>query len=130
MTQPNEDLVRAGFAAYARGDIAALERDFFSPDVIWHFPGRNPHAGDHAGPAKIAEMFAQLGTLSGGTHRLELHDVIANENQVVALHTTRAERGDKKLEISVVQVFRVAGGRVTEAWTYHADLYKFDAFWE
>ncbi len=130
MTHPNEDLVRAGFAAFAQGDFTTLEQGIFSPDIVWHFPGRSVHAGDHAGPAKVTDAFRRLAALSGGTHRIELQDVIAGDNHVVALHTTRAERGAKKLEIRAVQVFRVAAGKVTEAWTHHSDLYAFDEFWD
>ena len=129
MTHPNEDLVRDGIAAFARGDIAALQRDFFAEDIRWHFPGRGPVAGDHQGAARVAEMFGRLAELSGGTHRIELHDVIGNDEHVVALHTTRAERAGKQLEINALQVFHVRDGKITEAWTHHADLYAFDEFW-
>ncbi len=130
MTHPNEDLVKAGFAAYARGDLATLQQDIFSPNIVWHFPGRSTFAGDHVGAAGVAAYFGRLAEHSGGTHRVELHDVIVGDNHVVALHTTRAERGDKKLEIRAVQVFSVADGRVIEAWTHHSDLYAFDEFWD
>jgi|HubBroStandDraft_1064217.scaffolds.fasta_scaffold07194_3 ketosteroid isomerase-like protein len=130
MTHPNEDLIRAGFAAYGRGDLTALQRDYFAPDITWHFPGRSDFAGDHVGVDAVAGLFVQLGTRSGGTHRIELHDVIANDDHVVALHTTRAERGEKKLEVNAIQVFHVQDGKVTEAWTHHGDLYGFDNFWD
>ncbi len=129
MAHPNEDMVRQGFAAYARGDIDALQSDFFASDIHWHFPGRSPLSGHHEGAAKVAEMFRLLAELSGGTHRVELHDVIGNDDHVVALHTTRAERDGKQLQVEVVQVFRVRDGKITEAWTAHTDLYAFDEFW-
>jgi uncharacterized protein len=130
MTHPNEDLIRAGFAAYGQGDIAALRDVYFAPDIVWHFPGRSAFAGHHTGVTAVAELFGQLGARSGGTHRIELHDVIANDDHVVALHTTRAERGDKQLEIDAVQVFQVQDGKVIQAWTHHSDLYAFDDFWD
>lgn len=129
MAHPNEDFVRDGFAAHARGDLAALQAQFFAPDIRWHFPGRGEHAGDYDGAAAVAQVFANLAARSGGTHRIELHDVIASDEQVVALHTTRAERPGRKLEISAIQVFRIRDGRVAEAWTYHQDSYAFDEFW-
>jgi ketosteroid isomerase-like protein len=129
MAHPDEDLVREAFAAFGRGDIGALQEQYFAEDISWHFPGRGPVAGDHQGSAQVAQMFGRLAQLSGGTHRVELHDVMANDNQVVALHTTRAERAGRQLEISVVQVFHVRDGKVNEAWTYHNDLYSMDEFW-
>jgi len=129
MAHPDEVLVREAFAAFGRGDFAALQEQYFAEDICWHFPGRGPVAGDHQGPAKVAEMFGRLAELSDGTHRIELHDVIGNDDHVVALHTTRAERAGRQLEINVVQVFHVRDGKVTEAWTLHGDLYSMDEFW-
>jgi ketosteroid isomerase-like protein len=129
MTDPNEDLIRQGFDAHGRGDIEALKTQFFAPDIEWHFPGHSPFAGDHQGVDQVAEHFRNLGIQSGGTHRLELQDVIANDDFAVALHTTRAERAGKQLEINVVQVFRIRDGKITEAWTTHSDPDAFDEFW-
>jgi uncharacterized protein len=129
MAHPNEDLVREAFAAFGRGDIDALQRQYFAEDIRWHFPGRSPLAGDHEGVVRVAEMLGRPSELSGGTHRIELHDVIGNDEHVVALHTTRAERAGRQLEVSAVHVFHVHGGKVTEAWTHHADLYSVDEFW-
>lgn len=129
MAHPNEDLVRAGFAAYARGDLQALVTDFFSPDIVWHVPGRGPLAGDHAGHDAVGAHFALVRELSGATHRVELHDVLANDDHAVALHAARAERPGKQFDVSAMQVFHIRDGKITEAWTVHHDLYAFDEFW-
>lgn len=129
MAHPNEDLVREAFAAFGRGDIDTLQRQYMTADIRWHFPGRGPVAGDHEGAALVSEMLRQPAELSGGTHRLELHDVIGNDDHVVVLATARAERADRQLEASVVHVFHVRDGKVAEAWTHHADLYSVDEFW-
>ena len=129
MAHPNEDLVREAFAAFGRGDIDALQRQYFDPGIRWHFPGRGPLAGDHEGVAQVAGMLAQPAELSGGTHSIELHDVIGNDDHVVVLATARAERLGRQLEASVVHVFHVRDGKVTEAWTHHDDLYALDEFW-
>jgi len=129
MAHPNEILVREAFAAFGRGDIDAIQHQYFAEDIRWHFPGRSPLAGDHQGVAWVATMLGRPSELSGGTHRTELHDVIGNDEHVVALHTTRAERPGRHLEVNVVTVFHVRDGKVTEAWTHHADLYSLDEFW-
>jgi ketosteroid isomerase-like protein len=129
MAHPNEDLVREAFAAFGRGDIEALQRQYFAPDIRWHFPGRSPLAGHHEGVAQVAEKLGRPAELSGGTHHIELHDVIGNDNHVVVLATAHAERPGRHLEVNVVHVFHVRDGRVTEAWTHHGDLYSLDEFW-
>jgi ketosteroid isomerase-like protein len=48
MAHPNEDLVRRGYDAFAKGDMETL-RELFDSGIIWHFPGRSLLAGDHRG---------------------------------------------------------------------------------
>ena len=38
MTQPDEDLVRAAIAAFGRGDLDALQDQFFAADIVWGSP--------------------------------------------------------------------------------------------
>jgi ketosteroid isomerase-like protein len=80
----------------------------------------------------VAEVLGWLGRSaedSDGTLRVELHDVIGNDEHVVAVITVRAERAGKKLEDNSIQVFHVRDGKATEVWTHPADLYAEDEFW-
>jgi len=36
MTQPNEGLVQAASAGFGRGDLAALQDQFFAENIVWH----------------------------------------------------------------------------------------------
>jgi uncharacterized protein len=105
MAHPNEDVVREGFAAFGRGDIDALRKQFLADDVCWHVVGRNPLAGDYEGPEQVMQLFARLFELSGGTLSLELHDVLANDEHAVALYTARGERAGKQLNDNEVLVY-------------------------
>lgn len=128
MAHPNEDLVRQGFEAYARGELPGQLAGLMSPDVVWHVPGRGSLAGDHAGLEAVAAHLARTARLSGGTHRIDVHDVLANDDHVVVLHGARAERGGKKLDVNALHLFHVRDGKITEVWTVHYDLYALDDF--
>lgn len=129
MAHPNEALVREGFAAFGRGDLDALRDQYFAADIRWHIPGRSPLAGDYDGVAQVIEFFDRLFELSGGTIRVELHDVLANDEHAVALYTARAEREGRRLEDNAVNTFHIRNGKVTEVWTQDTDLYASDEFW-
>ncbi len=129
MAHPNEDLVRAIFAAFGRGDLDALRGQYLAADACFHYPGRSPLAGDHEGLAQVLEMSGRIFELSGGTFGLELHDVIANDEHAVALFTARGERAGRRLEDRTVEVFHIRAGKATEMWLYPADLYANDEFW-
>ena len=129
MAHPNEDLVREGYAAFGRGDVEALQSQFFAPDIRWHFPGQSPFAGDYSGLAEVLGWLGRSAEASGGTLRVGLHDVIGNDEHVVALVNVRAERDGKTLDDNTVQVFHVRDGKANEVWTYPADVRAEDEFW-
>jgi len=128
MAHPNEDLVRRGFAAFGTGDMATLG-ELFADDVVWHSGGRSPIAGDYKGKDEVFGFFAQLAQRAGGTFRVDIHDVLANDKHVVALTTGTAEREGKRLSDNGVQIFHVKDGKVTETWFYPGDQYAADEFW-
>jgi ketosteroid isomerase-like protein len=128
MAHPNEDLVRRGFAAFGTGDMATLG-ELFADDIVWHSGGRNPIAGDYKGKDEVFGFFAQLAERAGGTFRVDVHDVLANDEHVVALTTGTAEREGKRLVDNGAQVFHVQGGKVTETWDLPGDQYAADEFW-
>jgi uncharacterized protein len=129
MAHPNEDLVREGYAAFGRGDIEALQNRFLDPDIRWHFPGRSPFSGDYTGIADVLGWLGRSFEASGGTLSIELHDVIGNDEHVVALTTARAQRAGKTLQDNTVQIFHIRDGKAAEVWTHPADIYASDDFW-
>ena len=78
MTQPNEDLVRAASAAFGRGDLSALQDQYFAENIVWHVAGTGPLAGDYEGAAAVMRVLGQISELSGGTVQPELHDVLVS----------------------------------------------------
>ena len=121
----NADLVRTGYEAFQRGDLAAFD-NILTEDCVWHVPGRGQLAGDKKGRQATVEYYAQLGTLSEGTVKVDLHDVVANEEHVVGLQTTSAQRAGKSFETTEAIVFHMRDGRVSEVWEHPFNLYGVD----
>jgi hypothetical protein len=128
LAHPNEDLVWEGFAAFGRGDMDALRKQFFADDVRWHVSGRGLTSGDYEGPEQVLQYFARLFELTGGTLSLELHDVLANDEHVVALVTVRGERAGKQLSDNTVLTYHFRDGKVSEVWGQSTDLYAVGEF--
>jgi len=129
MTHPNEDLVRAASAAFGRGDLSALQDQYFAENIIWHIAGTGPLAGDHEGIAQVMGVLGKIFELSVGTVRPELHDVLVSTDHTVALATIRAERPGKQLRLNVVHVIHSENGKATEVWTHSADPAAAAEFW-
>ena len=128
MAHPNEDLVRRGFAAFGTGDIATL-RELLADDIVWHVGGRSPITGDYKGKDQVLGLFARLAERTGGTFHVDVHDMLANDEHVVALVNGTGEREGKTLNDKGAQVFHVQGGKVTEEWFHPGDQYASDDFW-
>lgn len=121
----NIDLVRKGYEAFQRGDLAAFD-NVLAEGCVWHVPGRGQLAGDKKSRAETVAYYAKLGELSEGTVRVDLHDVLGNDEHVVGLHRVSATRGGKSYETTDVIVFHVENGMVTEAWEHPFNLYEQD----
>jgi ketosteroid isomerase-like protein len=127
MAHPNEERIRRGYQAFSAGDMTALDA-LLSDDVVWHAPGNNPLSGDFVGKDAVFDLFAKLMETTGGTFRIELHDVLANDEHGVALAMVSAEREGRRLEDRQAQVFHFEGGRVTEFWTHPENQAAVDEF--
>jgi hypothetical protein len=125
---PNLQIARAGYEAFARGDLAAVS-DLFSDDIVWHSGGSNVLTGDYVGKEAVLGFFSLLMQESGGTFRNDIHDMLANDEHGVALVTVSATRGGESFEGKVIHVFHMSDGRMTEFWSYPEDQSRFDEFW-
>jgi uncharacterized protein len=128
MAHPNQELLRSGFDAFAKGDVDTL-RELFDQSAAWHVPGRSQLSGDYQGVDAIVGFFARTMELTGGSFRAELHDVVANDEHAVALYVTRGEREGRTLENRDVLVSHIRNGKIAEAWLLTDDLYAADEFY-
>jgi uncharacterized protein len=122
-------LIRRAYRAIAKQDLYLL-RTLFTDDAVWRVPGESVVAGTHEGPEAIAEMFGKLRDKTDGTVWLDLHDVAASRDHVVALQRVRARRNTRTLEAQQLVVFHVHGGMIREVWgPVSMTQSKDDAFW-
>ena len=125
MAHPNEDVVRKGYAAFSSGDMAALTT-FLAPELLYHVLGRHPLSGDYRGIDQSLQFLGRLTEMTGGTLRVDVHDVLANDEHAVALVHTRAERAGRKYDADESHVFHMRDGQVTEFWALSTDQPAFD----
>jgi ketosteroid isomerase-like protein len=128
MAHPNEDLVRRGYAAFGAGDLDTI-RELFADDIVWHSPGHNQISGDFRGMDEVLGQFGKIFELTGGSFKLELHDVLANDEHAVGLIRATGDVQGRHLDDNTVQLFHIRDGKVTESWIYPGDPEATDAFW-
>jgi ketosteroid isomerase-like protein len=94
-------------------------------DVVWHVPGANAIAGDHRGREAVLGYFARRRELAGGQLEITEHGHLVHEDVYVAIADGRA--GERSWRTA--GLYRVAEGRVAEAWLVPADQQAFDDAW-
>jgi uncharacterized protein len=124
----NEELVRAGYAAFSAGDMATLN-GLFAEDAVWHSPGSGTMSGPKRGREAILAFFGETMARSNGTFTVTLQDLASSDERVYALHHAHAEREGKVIDLDDVLVFHVRDGVVTEVRDFSPDTGESDAFW-
>ena len=125
--QENAAAVRRGYEAFNSGDLATL-RELFTEDAVWHAAGRGPLSGEKRRRDAILAFFGQVAERTGGTFRAELHDVLADDEHAVGMHTTVGQREGRNLQVHTVMVFHLRNGKVSEAWEHSSDTQTVDEF--
>jgi ketosteroid isomerase-like protein len=125
---PNVELARRGYDAFAKGDLATLT-ELIADDATWHALGVGPLSGTYHGRDEIFGFFGRLAEETGGTFRLDVHDVLANDEHAVVLCMLSASRGSKSIQVPVANVSHMRDGKVTEFWTSTTDPQAGIDFW-
>ena len=125
---PNIDLARRGYAAFGEGDMATLA-ELIAEDAIWHLGGRSSLSGDYEGREAIFGLFAQLGQGSEGTMKIDIHDVLANDDHVVVLTHVTAGGSRGALDARTCDTSHIRDGQIVEFWSFGEDQYAWDEYW-
>jgi ketosteroid isomerase-like protein len=122
---PNVALVRESADALQRGDTQWLA-DHMADDVVWHVGGNSRMAGEYRGKETVLQM-----TPTGGSNRIDVHDVLANDDHAVVLGTAHLEASDgDTVDYKFVNVFHLRDGKVTEAWGLAENDADLDPFFD
>jgi ketosteroid isomerase-like protein len=128
---PDENVatMRRAYEAFNAGDVETLTQ-VFDESVLWHLPGRSAMASDYQGRDATLAYFGRIGEETGGTFRAELQDLTADDDdRVVGIQRSTADRNGKHLDVSDCIVFRLKDGRITDGREHFEDLYAWDEFW-
>lgn len=127
--EKNAETIRRGYAAFNAADMKTLTA-LFDEHATWHTPGQSPIAGDHKGREAVFAQFSRYGSLTGGTFKAKLLNVLKDDDGVVVgVHHNSAERNGKRLEVDCCIVFQFKNGLVIDAREHYFDLHAWDAFW-
>jgi ketosteroid isomerase-like protein len=110
---PNVDLVRSGYEAVARGDMAAFAA-LLHDDVVWHesTPG---FEGSYHGPDETLAMLGRVFYETGMELKdLSIRKILADDDHAVVLLASTMTRGDREHTGEYVDVYSLRAGKVAE----------------
>lgn len=108
---PNAQVYRRFLQAFMDSDWDAVEQ-VVAPSVVWHEAGNpEPLRGRDA-------VLDRLRSLDTGDfdNSATIHDVVANDDHVVAMVRAAIRHGDRQISYPAVEVAHVRDGMVTERW--------------
>jgi hypothetical protein len=124
------DVVRAGFAAFAQGDLAAFG-EMFHPDATWNHRNDDRLGGIHDGRDGILAFVSESGRLTSGTLRAAPTSVMADgEGRVAVVTQVSGTRPDgRSFDDMQILLFVVENERVRSVDQFIGDSAAVTAFW-
>jgi hypothetical protein len=97
---------------------------------VMRLPGRGARSGEHRGrEAVIAAIQASLARTSGDSSpEVEVLDRLVSAERVALVLRESVVRGNDRLELRRVNVYRVNAGKIVEIDICEANQYEVDAF--
>jgi len=122
---PNEEIARSATEAISKRDIEGF-LSHHADDVVVHFPGRGPMAGDYRGKDGVAQMFQRQMQILDAPPEIENHDILASDDHAVVLNKVRGTRGGQTLEQQQIVVLHIKDGKIAEVWLQFSDQQGMD----
>jgi ketosteroid isomerase-like protein len=124
---PYAALIRRGYEAFNTGDVAWF-LDLYDEDVVEHQPGHNIMSGDYKDRDAVFGFYGRLAEETGGTFRAELERILVNDQRVVSVHHSTAQRAGKSLDCRTSLLFEFRDGKVVDIDTLDEDPQAWEDF--
>lgn len=126
----NVGRVRSAYDAFANADLDGALKDL-SGDAVFHFKGDGPNSGDHKGRAAIEKALIANYELTGGTQKLDVKGIYADDQHAVVVLRETATRNDgATLDMDEVHVMAISDGKITDLWDLPTDEAAHDTFFD
>ena len=128
---PNVKRVRDAYAAFDKADLNGALADL-ADDAVFHFKGEGPISGDHKGRAEIEKALIGAFELTGGTQKLEVRGIFADDQHaVVSLRETASRPDGATLDVEEAHVITInPAGQITNLWDLPTDPDAHDRFFD
>jgi ketosteroid isomerase-like protein len=128
MAHPLENMIRAAYAAFGRGDVDGYLLAC-TDDFSFNVPGASLLAGTYQGREGLHELGRLAMQLTEGSFKEDVEAVLANDKHAVVLARHRFMRDSEPREYETAHVYEIHGGKLARCWEQPRDSKAFDAAW-
>lgn len=128
MSHPLEAIIREAYAAFGRGDVDGY-LEACTEDFEFHVPGNCGIAGTYAGHDGIYALAGKAMSITGGTFREDVEDVLANDTHAVVLARHHFTREGQSKDYRTAHVYEVHGGKLDRCFEQPRDPAAFEDAW-
>ena len=126
MSHPNAVLLEKLYADFAKRDLPAV-LSACADNITFQLAGKSKLAGKFTKADFVPKFVTPLMELSGGTLKIEVHDIMASDRHGVVLASDLLTRNGQQIQLRTVHVWRFENGKPVAWYEYPRDLYQFDA---
>ena len=126
---PNIARVRQALDAFSSGDMDDVKA-YVAEDIVWHVPGRGRLAGDKKGLDEVIAFFREAGVLGTTNFSIDARKMMAGDDFVTMFVHYHHVRGEEVFDQDGIELFRLAGGKISEFWAFIRDSRAFDEFFK
>jgi ketosteroid isomerase-like protein len=127
MAHPFEAVIREAYAAFAQGDVDGYLRAC-TEDFEFQVPGHGGIAGTYVGRGLHA-LAEKAMTITGGTFREDVEDVMANDEHAVVEARHRFRRGAILHDYKTGHLYTIRDGKLARCIEQPRDQDVFDEAW-
>lgn len=114
---PNVDTVNRMTGAIFDQDHDTLAK-IFTDDLVFHFRGPHPMAGDHKGLGGLLGVLGSLFEATGGQIELDKQFCLGTDGWAAEWEHATLRRNGKTLESRNAFIYRFQGDRIAEMWMF------------
>jgi len=114
MAHPLEQIIRDAYAAFGRGDLDGY-LESCTDDFVFHVPGQGGISGVYTGRQGMIELAGKAMSLTEGSFREDVDDILANDTHAVVLARHAFVRGGVPKEYSTAHVYEIRDGHSLDA---------------
>ena len=128
MNHPNKTILEKIYADFSKGDLQSVLNSC-ADAMTFQVPGKSKLAGKYTKETFVTGFVTKLMELSGGSFKIEVHDILAGDRHGVVLASDFVDRKGETVQMRTAHIWRFENGKPVAWYEYPRDLYQFDSTW-